>query len=88
MHLGGWSEAGGTIMRVLVIDDEVSLLRVIQRRLGKKYEVVTAMSASEAFVCLAVATFEVILCDRTSLTWRGRDFSFDFPRATRPAWSA
>jgi DNA-binding response OmpR family regulator len=51
-------------MRILVVDDEEMLRRLIARRLElHDHEVTVAESASEAFLCLAQETFDVILCD-------------------------
>jgi len=54
-------------MRVLVIDDEKSMLQVIQRFLSRTgdHEVMTAESASDAFFLLSSfrGAFDVILCD-------------------------
>ena len=50
-------------MRVLVIDDEAPLLRVVKRLLSGVCEVATAESASDALVLLAEGSFDVILAD-------------------------
>ena len=54
-------------MRILVIDDERAILRVIERLLSRsgEHEIMTAESASDAFFLLANfrGTFGVILCD-------------------------
>ena len=52
-------------MRILVIDDEPPMLKVIQRLLSGEHEVLTAESASDAFFLLATfgGNLNVILCD-------------------------
>jgi CheY-like chemotaxis protein len=53
-------------MRVLVIDDEMAVLRTVERLLSREgHEVMTAESASDAFFLLATfaRSFDVILCD-------------------------
>jgi CheY-like chemotaxis protein len=50
-------------MRVLVIDDEKLMRRMVQRLLSRTHEVVTVESASEALYLLASESFDTILCD-------------------------
>jgi CheY-like chemotaxis protein len=58
-------------MRVLVIDDERSLLRVVERVLRADHEIALAESAEEALSVLASGTrFDAIVCD---LRLRGMD---------------
>ncbi|HEX6241474.1 MAG TPA: ATP-binding protein, partial [Polyangiales bacterium] len=50
--------------RILVVDDDVALVRAYQRWLGRKHEVVVAGDAVDALQLLAQdTTFDVVLCD-------------------------
>jgi two-component system cell cycle sensor histidine kinase/response regulator CckA len=50
--------------RILIVDDEPTIARVLARLLGKGHEVVVATSGSEALDVLAKGeSFDVILCD-------------------------
>jgi CheY-like chemotaxis protein len=60
-------------MRVLVIDDEPGILRALARYL-RPIEVTMATSASEAFLALASARFDVIVCDLHMPGTDGADF--------------
>ncbi|MEL6545395.1 MAG: ATP-binding protein, partial [Myxococcota bacterium] len=51
-------------LRMLVVDDDPSLMRAMQRRLEKRYQVRSALSGLEALELLADDhEFDVILCD-------------------------
>ncbi len=50
--------------RILVIDDEVSLVRAYRRFLGRRHEVVAAYGGEEALQVLAMdSDFDLVLCD-------------------------
>jgi signal transduction histidine kinase len=60
--------------RVLVIDDEPMVGRVIQSALGGEHEVVLAARAADAFARLATGeTFDIILCDLLMPEMGGRE---------------
>jgi DNA-binding NtrC family response regulator len=63
------SDSGGTTrrsLRILVVDDEVALLRALDRMLRKTYEVETCDSAERALEQIeAGRAYDAILCDRT-----------------------
>jgi CheY-like chemotaxis protein len=51
-------------LRVLIVDDEPTISRVLCRLLGREYEVTTAQSADEALERLhAGDRYDVLLCD-------------------------
>lgn len=67
--------------RVLVIDDEHSVGRTIQRLLGDRHEVILLTSGAEAIDLLAGgAEFDVVLCDLTMPDLSGTDV---YNRATQ-----
>jgi signal transduction histidine kinase/CheY-like chemotaxis protein len=49
--------------RVLIIDDERSLVKALSRQLHDRYEVDTASTASEAFALLSASTYDAVVCD-------------------------
>ena len=52
------------MQRVLVVDDEVAILRLVKRILGSAHEVMSASSAGEAASVIASSgPFDVVLCD-------------------------
>jgi PAS domain S-box-containing protein len=54
----------GPQLRILVIDDEVTLIRAYRRLLGRNHEVVASSGAEEALSILAAdRNFDLILCD-------------------------
>ncbi|MBL8743718.1 MAG: PAS domain S-box protein, partial [Myxococcales bacterium] len=57
------ASATGPRLRVLVVDDEPSVVRVIQRTLSQSHEVETAGSAAEALALIEARPFDVVLCD-------------------------
>ena len=63
------------LMRVLLIDDERSILRVIARGLPRKgrFEVVTAATVEEVGEVLVDRLFDVVLLDRSLGGFDGRD---------------
>jgi len=50
-------------LRVLVVDDEPSVVRVIQRTLATQHEVETASNADDALRLIEAASFDAVLCD-------------------------
>jgi CheY-like chemotaxis protein len=50
-------------MQILVVDDDELILRSLKRLLKTDFVIVTASSASDAFLELTKNTFDVILCD-------------------------
>ncbi len=67
LHPAARPEAsGGAVVRgrVLAVDDEDAIRRVLQRALGHQHDVVTAASGAEARTLIEQGgTFDVILCD-------------------------
>ena len=61
-------------MRVLLVDDDVFILRALGRSLRGLHAVTTAISASEAFALLAARAFDVILCDLNMPGMGGAEF--------------
>jgi CheY-like chemotaxis protein len=58
--------------RILIVDDEVLLLRVLARSLGADHEVVTVSNAHEALDLVARRDFDVLLVDmRLGDVWGG-----------------
>ena len=58
-------------MRVLIIDDEVSVAELIRRVLTNQgYECVTATSPNEADALISEGTFEAVTLDLTSVWGR------------------
>jgi CheY-like chemotaxis protein len=54
----------GPPLRILVIDDEVTLIRAYRRLLGRDHEVVAAYGGEEALAIIACdQSFDLILCD-------------------------
>jgi PAS domain S-box-containing protein len=54
----------GPPLRILVIDDEVTLIRAYRRLLGRQHDVVAAYGGEEALAILACdQSFDLILCD-------------------------
>jgi PAS domain S-box-containing protein len=54
----------GPPLRILVIDDEVTLIRAYRRLLGREHDVVAAYGGEEALAILACdQAFDLILCD-------------------------
>lgn len=61
--------------RVLVVDDEVSVLRAVERGLSRTHEVTTASSGEEALAVLdGGERFDVILCDLMMAGMGGEGF--------------
>ncbi len=60
--------------RILVVDDEALVARVITRALAKEHDVVTVTAGSEALaMCAAGETFDLILCDLMMPEMTGMD---------------
>jgi CheY-like chemotaxis protein len=73
------------LRRVLIVDDEPSVLRSLRRRLGSEYQVTTAESARQALELVSGDdTFDVILCDLLMPDMSGIDL-YDAVRTFRPA---
>lgn len=60
--------------RVLVIDDEAALRKLIARALGADHDVETVGSAEEALELTRAQAFDVILCDLMMPTMSGMEF--------------
>jgi PAS domain S-box-containing protein len=61
--------------RILVVDDEELVLRIVQRLLSKEHEVVARAAAKDALaLCAAGETFDLILCDLMMPEMTGMDF--------------
>jgi two-component system NtrC family sensor kinase len=60
----GSTPPSGPPLRILVIDDEVTLIRAYRRLLGRRHEVVATYGGQEALGVLASdQNFDLILCD-------------------------
>jgi CheY-like chemotaxis protein len=60
--------------RILVVDDEILMLEVMRRILGREHEVVTASDGQEALQKIAEeAPFDFVFCDLTMSTMSGID---------------
>lgn len=65
----------GELIKVLYVDDDVALVRLVQKTLGRRgYEVVHAASADEALSHIAVMSFDVIALDHYLTSGTGLDF--------------
>jgi DNA-binding response OmpR family regulator len=61
--------------RILVIDDEVAILRLVKTMLARSgYEVTTAESADEGLKLMAQASFDCVITDAVMPTLSGYDF--------------
>ncbi len=76
--------ANGARLRVLVVDDEPSVVRVIQRTLSASHDVETAVSASEALALIEARPFDAVLCDLAMPGTSGVEL-FEAARKLRPA---
>jgi DNA-binding NtrC family response regulator len=61
-------------MRVLIVDDDVLVLKALQRILKADHEVVTSSEIGCAFHALTAQRFDVILCDMRMPTMSGTEF--------------
>lgn len=59
--------------KILIVDDEASILEALQRLLRKDYEIFTTVSAFEAFKLLQAHSFAVILSDQRMPEMSGVD---------------
>ncbi len=60
--------------RILVVDDEAAIARIVQRVLANEHDVVTTLVASEALaMCAAGEKFDLILCDLMMPEMTGMD---------------
>jgi PAS domain S-box-containing protein len=73
----------GVRLRVLVVDDEPSVVRVIQRTLSGNHDVETAGSVSEALALIEARPFDAVLCDLAMPGTSGVDL-FERARHLRP----
>jgi PAS domain S-box-containing protein len=70
--------------RVLVVDDEPMMVKVVQRMLTQDHDVVTATVAREALDLLSAGQrFDVILCDLMMPHITGMDFYMELQRIDR-----
>jgi CheY-like chemotaxis protein len=74
---------GRRLPRILVIDDEQSLLRAYERVLRSRYNVVTASDGEEALARLDGAGFDAILCDMVMPRLSGAEL-FELVRVRHP----
>jgi PAS domain S-box-containing protein len=51
------------LRRVLIIDDERTLVKALARQLSERYEVDTASTATDALAQLSVNAYDVVVCD-------------------------
>jgi len=51
------------LRRVLIIDDERTLVKALARQLSERYEVDTASTATDALAQLSVNTYDAVVCD-------------------------
>jgi CheY-like chemotaxis protein len=51
------------LRRVLIIDDELALVKALARQLSERYEVDTASTATDALVHLGVRAYDAVVCD-------------------------
>lgn len=71
--------------RILVIDDEAAVCRLIQIILGRRYDVETVNDSTEAIALLCtVAPFDLVICDYTLPGLSGADLLREI-RAVAPA---
>jgi PAS domain S-box-containing protein len=67
--------------RILVVDDEELVLRVVERGLSKEHEVVTVTNGRQALaLCAGGAKFDVILCDLIMPHMTGMDLHRELSR--------
>lgn len=76
------SEPSGSGRKLLVIDDEPAVLRVIKRML-KDYDVTTCMGGQEALDHLLHGDFDLVLCDLMMPEYTGMDL-YERVAADRP----
>lgn len=67
--------------RILLVDDETLILKLLARVLGKEHEVVALSAAKEALArCAAGETFDLILCDLMMPEMTGMDLHRELSR--------
>jgi len=67
--------------RILVVDDEALVLRVVERSLSAEHEIATVTSAAEALaLCTSGAKFDLILCDLIMPDMTGMDLHREIAR--------
>lgn len=68
-------QAVGTIIRVLYVDDDAALVRLVQKSLGRRgFEVTHAANAEDALSYIADGTIDVIALDHYLTSGTGLDF--------------
>ena len=68
--------------RILVVDDEELVLRLVERSLSEEHDVVTVTSATTALVlCTSGEKFDLILCDLIMPDMTGMDLHREIARA-------
>ena len=72
-----------TRRRILIVDDEETLLRTLQDELGQHHDVACAASGDDAIRLLRTTTFDVVLCDVMMPSTSGIDV-FQALRQHRP----
>jgi CheY-like chemotaxis protein len=73
--------AAGRRGRILVVDDEELVLRVVERGLSDEHDVVTVTSAAAALVlCSDGSKFDMILCDLIMPDMTGMDLHREIAR--------
>lgn len=71
-----------TVLRVLIVDDDLSILRLMSRLLeGAGYQVRLASCLSDARACLETESFDLFILD----FWLGSENGLDVMRALRMA---
>ena len=71
--------------RILVVDDELGVLRAVKALLGEEHDVTTSSDAREALDLFERGeTFDVVLCDMMMNGWNGMDL-YERVRARFPA---
>jgi PAS domain S-box-containing protein len=56
-------ERSPPLRRVLIIDDERPLVKALARQLAERYDVDTALNASDALAQLSAHTYDAVVCD-------------------------
>ena len=82
------SQGAEPLINVLYVDDDVTLVRLVQKALGRRgYEVAHAANGAEASALIAKGSIDVIALDHYLTTGTGLDFWLNSPeRITRLQW--
>jgi CheY-like chemotaxis protein len=67
--------------RLLIIDDEVMILRALERELEGDFEIVSARTGAEAAAAVKNGRFDVVLCDVNLAGENGHDVVHELDRA-------